>query len=255
MNTVPSYHTSQPRFAPRRYQSLSPEEFLSPACDFQGDGVLLSLSGREQLSELVHRPSPRRERGPGNVFPAELILSLPRGELFDPECCEMLLRLAGERPLRLLISQIQGPEQMEGLRFRLTAAHRSLHTQGCPCAKTLPCGVVLDHPGTALLAKEFAAVCDFLVLDPCRLFQALFSDGEPKPETSGCTAGHPALLKLLRLCSRASHARYRPLGISGSWALRPELLSLWQELGVDELFLSTPSQTGYTSSKTAAQTE
>ena len=105
----------------------------------------------------------------------------------------------------------------------------------------IPSGALIEVPAAAVAADLMAAECDFLTIGTNDLIQyTLAVDRIDARVSDRYQPLHPALLRLLRLITRAGRRRSIPVSICGEMASDAALLALLIGLGLRE-FSMAPS--------------
>jgi phosphotransferase system enzyme I (PtsI) len=105
----------------------------------------------------------------------------------------------------------------------------------------MPSGALIEVPAAAIAADLMAAECDFLTIGTNDLIQyTLAVDRTDARVSDRYEPLHPALLRLLRLITRAGRRRSIPVSICGEMAADAALLALLVGLGLRE-FSMAPS--------------
>jgi phosphocarrier protein FPr len=106
----------------------------------------------------------------------------------------------------------------------------------------IPTGIMVEVPGTAVMAAQFAREADFFSIGTNDLTQyTLAMDrGHPKlaPQVDGLS---PGVLHLIAHTVRGAHAAGRRVGVCGGIASDPHGVPILVGLGVDELSISLPA--------------
>ena len=106
-------------------------------------------------------------------------------------------------------------------------------------APTLPLGIMVEIPSTALLAEHFAKEVDFFSIGSNDLTQYTLAMDRLHPDlASEADSFNPALLKLISMTVQAADANGKWVGICGNMAADPDLASILLGLGVKEISVS-----------------
>jgi phosphoenolpyruvate-protein kinase (PTS system EI component) len=176
--------------------------------DFGGDKTPPFLAGRP-------------ERG------LELMLDSP-GALEDQLAA--ILRVGGDRPLRLLLPLVVDATQVRQVRALIDE----------PGAAGPPpvLGAMIETPGAVAQAVEIAAEADFLSIGTNDLVQYTLGLDRTRPLATAEAAADPAVLNGIAEVVEAAHAGGKIVEVCGEAAGEPVLVALLVGLGVDELSIS-----------------
>ena len=166
-------------------------------------------------------------------------LSLAREDLFQAQL-RALLRAAAHGSLRIMFPFVTGVEELRMARAAVARAAESLRAQGDP-PPNVPVGVMIEVPSAALTADLLADEADFFSVGTNDLIQyCLAVDRTDQRVSKLYEPLHPAIIRMLRLTSRAGRQRGIPVSVCGEMAADPVLLTLLVGLGFTE-FSMTPS--------------
>lgn len=102
--------------------------------------------------------------------------------------------------------------------------------------KSPPLGIMIETPASALLARELAAVVDFLSIGSNDLAQYTLAMDRGQAElATQLDALHPAVLRLIRCSADAARAAGRSIAVCGGLASDPIAAPILVGLGVGEL--------------------
>jgi len=120
----------------------------------------------------------------------------------------------------------------------LAEARAELDTAGLP-HRLDGVGIMVEVPGAALLADQFAAEVDFFSLGTNDLTQyTLAADRTNSGVAALADALHPAVLRLIERTAAAAHAAGGWCGVCGELAGDPVAVPILVGLGVDELSMA-----------------
>jgi phosphotransferase system enzyme I (PtsI) len=146
-----------------------------------------------------------------------------------------LARAASVGPLRVMFPFVTTVEELREARRHLAEVCVEV---GVPC---LPSGALIEVPAAAVASDLMAAECDFLTIGTNDLIQyTLAVDRIDARVSDRYQPLHPAVLRLVRLITRAGRRRAIPVSICGEMAADAALLALLIGLGLRE-FSMAPS--------------
>jgi phosphocarrier protein FPr len=192
----------------------------------------LDVGGDKPLSYL---PIPKED----NPFLGErgVRVGLDRPEILRTQLRAILRAGAGGR-VSVMFPMIATLNELRDVKAILAEEATSL---GVP---TVPCGIMVEVPATAIMAARFAREADFFSIGTNDLTQyTLAMDrGHPKlaPQVDGLS---PAVLHLISHTVRGARAAGRPVrvGVCGGIASDPSAVPILIGIGVDELSVSLPA--------------
>ncbi len=189
---------------------------------------LLDAGGDKPLAFARFAPEPDPTLGRRGV---RLLLEYP--ELLNTQL-RALLRLARDRPVRILVPMVTLAEEMLEVRRVLLAAARDLGAGRLP-----PLGAMIETPAAALSADQIVQHADFLSVGTNDLTQYTMAAGRENTLVSRYFVDdHPAVLKLLELVADA--AGDLPLSLCGELAGRKRAIPRLVELGFRSLSVPPP---------------
>ncbi|HSC28059.1 MAG TPA: phosphoenolpyruvate--protein phosphotransferase, partial [Vicinamibacterales bacterium] len=166
-------------------------------------------------------------------------LSLSFEEIFQAQL-RALLRAASHGSLRIMFPFVSGLEELRCARAAVDRAAEALRARG-QSVPAVPIGVMIEVPSAALTADILAGEADFFSIGTNDLIQYSLAVDRTDDRVSRLYEPlHPAILRTVRLVSRAGrHARV-PVAVCGEMAADPVLLTLLVGLGLTE-FSMTPT--------------
>ena len=139
-----------------------------------------------------------------------------------------LFRAFERRPFRLLLPMVNDADDVGRMRELIARA-------GAPQGG-FELGVMIETPAAALMARELAALVDFLSLGTNDLTQyVLAADRENESMTSVYAPLHPAVLRLVRQVLDAAEQAGKPVAVCGEAASDPLAAPLLVGMGISEL--------------------
>jgi len=106
----------------------------------------------------------------------------------------------------------------------------------------VPCGIMVEVPAVAVMAKTFAAEADFFSIGTNDLTQYTLAMDRGHPKLAPkVDALNPSVLQLIAQTIDGAHAHKRVVGICGGVAGDPHAVPILIGLGIDELSVSLPA--------------
>ena len=161
-------------------------------------------------------------------------LTLAHEQLFYTQLRAML-RASAFGPVRILLPMLVALDEVRRTRALLDLARDELQRERVPFDEHVPLGGMIEVPGAALLAGEFARALDFLAIGSNDLAQyTLAADRNNGGVRAVYEPLHPAVVRLIaQIASAATRAR-RSVTVCGELAGEPRGLAVLLALGVTE---------------------
>jgi phosphocarrier protein FPr len=106
----------------------------------------------------------------------------------------------------------------------------------------VPVGIMVEIPGTALMAAQFAKEADFFSVGTNDLAQYTLAMDRGHPRLGPHVDGlHPAVLRLIAQSVNGAHSQGKRVGVCGGIAGDAHAVPILVGLGVDELSVSLPA--------------
>jgi phosphocarrier protein FPr len=182
---------------------------------------------------LPYLPIPKED----NPFLGErgIRVGLDRPEVLRTQL-RALLRASKEGDLHVMFPMIATLQELRDAKAVLAEEAKAL---GIP---PFPCGIMVEVPAVAVMAKTFAKEADFFSIGTNDLTQYTLAMDRGHPKLAPkVDALNPAVLRLIAQTIEGGHAHQRLTGICGGIAGDPHAVPILVGLGVDELSVSIPA--------------
>ncbi len=164
-------------------------------------------------------------------------LSLANDDVFQTQL-RALLRAAAHGPLRIMFPFVSGVEELRAARAAVERAAATLRAGG-ELVPLVPIGVMIEVPSAALTADLLAEHADFFSIGTNDLIQYCLAVDRTDDRVSRLYEPlHPAIIRMVRLVTRAAKRRGIPVSVCGEMAADPVLLTLLVGLGLTEFSMA-----------------
>lgn len=127
-----------------------------------------------------------------------------------------LLRASAYGSIKIMLPMVTFPREVDETRSILEMAKKELRGEGIPFDEKIPLGVLVEVPGTAMLAATFAQKADFLTIGLNDLVQfTLAVDRDDQRLAPLCSLYHPAVLRLIHSTVQGAHQKSVPCNLCG----------------------------------------
>ena len=161
-------------------------------------------------------------------------------ELFKPQL-RAILRAAAHGNLKIMFPMIADVEELRSAKKVFAECEQELRSEGQQRGE-VEVGIMVETPAAAILAGELAPEVSFFSIGTNDLVQyTLAADRGNERLRHLQSAGHPAVLELVKMTCEAARGHGIWVGVCGEAAGEPALIPKLVELGVTELSMSAPS--------------
>jgi len=192
---------------------------------------LLDLGGDKLL------PSAQGEDNPFLGWRGIRVLLDRREELLRPQV-RALLRASAHGPLRVLLPMVTRISEVHRVRSVFEEEAQRLASDGVDHDSSVPIGIMVEVPTTALQARPFAEVADFFSIGTNDLAQYVLAVDRGNPSVADhFDALHPSVLELVRQTVAAGQSTGTPVGVCGEVVSDVLAIPILVGLGLNELSL------------------
>lgn len=166
---------------------------------------------------------------------------LDEKELLEKQL-EAIYRVSGKFPgkLKLLIPMISGLEEFLTVKSHIQKVVRKLKRQSVAIDESVPVGIMVEVPSTALLAETFAKYADFFSIGTNDLTQYTLAVDRVNDKISTLfQPNHPAIWRLITLTKQGADAHDIPVAVCGEMASDPIAAACLLGMGIRDLSMHT----------------
>jgi phosphoenolpyruvate-protein phosphotransferase/dihydroxyacetone kinase phosphotransfer subunit len=168
-------------------------------------------------------------------------LALEQPELLRTQL-RAVLRTAAEFPLKVMFPMVATLDELRQAKAILAGVRAELEQEQAPTPEELEVGVMIEVPGAALAAEQFAPEVDFFSLGTNDLVQYTMAAERGNAAVSGLADGlHPSVLRLIRIVADAAEEHGKWAGVCGELASDPVAAPALVGLGIVELSANVPA--------------
>ncbi|SIQ79485.1 Phosphocarrier protein HPr /phosphoenolpyruvate--protein phosphotransferase /dihydroxyacetone kinase DhaM subunit [Alkalispirochaeta americana] len=199
---------------------------------------LLDIGGDKEVSALDL---------PGEANPflgvrgVRLLLQPRHRDLFQAHL-RAILRLAAERPLRIMIPMVSLVEEIRGVQAELALAREALRAQGVPCGGSLPLGIMVETPAAVFAAATLARLVDFMSIGTNDLTQYVMAAERGNAAVSALGDGlHPAVLAAISQTVQGANGPGVPVSVCGELGSDAQAVPILVGLGIQSVSVNAAS--------------
>lgn len=173
---------------------------------------------------------------------------------------ESILRTAAIYPGRisLLVPMITGPEEIDDVKALVESVQKRLKAEGVDPGH-IPFGIMIEVPGTAVMADFLSKEVDFFSIGTNDLTQYTLAADRGNEKIAGLfDPAHPAVWRLIRMTVEGAAKGGIPVSVCGEMASSPAAAAALFGLGIRDLSMTTnaiPAVHELLSGRTAAEME
>jgi phosphocarrier protein FPr len=168
-------------------------------------------------------------------------LLLRENKLFHTQL-RSLLRVAADRPVRIMLPMVVSTDEIRRSRDAVERARSSLVNDGLPVPSSVEVGAMIETPASALGADRLAETADFFSIGTNDLTQYTVAVDREHAELSELTdVLNPPVLALIREIVRSADDHGIPVSCCGEAASDPVVIPIFLGLGLRSLSVSPPS--------------
>ncbi len=147
-----------------------------------------------------------------------------------------ILRASAFGPLKVMFPLVTTLLELRQAKLHFRDVMEDLQDEGIAFDPKIPIGIMVEVPAAALMAGSFVREVDFLSIGTNDLIQYTLAVDRTNEQVAGLyTAGHPAVLKLIKDVVRAGRRGNVPVSCCGEVAGDPEYTMLLLGLGLRSL--------------------
>jgi len=149
-----------------------------------------------------------------------------------------ILKASAFGPTKLLLPMISSIEELREAKALLEDVRARFEREGKDFDRTMPVGIMIEVPSTAISADVFAREADFFSIGTNDLTQYTLAVDRGNERVAHLYDGlHPAVLSLIDLSVKAAARANIPVSICGEMASNPLAIPILVGLGIGELSL------------------
>jgi phosphotransferase system enzyme I (PtsI) len=183
---------------------------------------------------LIHEPNP-------SLGMRGIRLSLKHVDLFKRQL-RAIMRANVNNNLRVMLPLVSLVEEIEMARGIVDQCQKELSREGNEVKGSLPIGIMVEVPSTAMALDIFLPLVDFVSVGTNDLAQyMLASDRQNEALLNSNSPFYPSIIRLLKQIAQIGLEENKPLSICGGMASNPLAIPLLIGLGFRRLSISSRS--------------
>lgn len=153
-----------------------------------------------------------------------------------------ILRASVHGPVRIMFPLVSHIMELRQAKMVLGDVREDLEDAGIEYRRDIPVGIMVEVPSVAMQVRTFARECDFFSIGTNDLIQYTVAvDRGNERIASLYSAGHPAVIMLIRDVIRAAAKSDKEVSLCGEMAGEPEYTMLLLGLGLRTLSITPPA--------------
>ncbi len=165
-------------------------------------------------------------------------ISLQEVDVFKAQL-RAILRASHHGNVRILFPMISSLEEIGEIQLVMDKTKDELRKEGIPFDESIPSGIMIEVPSTAILIDQFVKYTDFLSIGTNDLIQFTLAVDRNNEKVAGFyKPTNPAILRLIERCAAAAHLSNKPISICGEMAGNPLYTSILLGFGLTQLSMS-----------------
>lgn len=208
-------------------ESMSPRRVVVRTLDIGGDKTLPYLKFDPEMNPFLGYRAIR--------------LCLDRTDIFRTQL-RALLRASVYGRLAIMFPMIATIQEFVDAKAIVEDEKKNLTNEGIAFADNIELGTMVEIPAAAVLADQFAKVCDFFSIGTNDLIQYSMAADRMNQKVSYLYQPYnPSLLRLIKMTIDGAHSQGKWCGMCGEMAGEPLAAALLLGLGLDEFSMSASS--------------
>ncbi len=150
-----------------------------------------------------------------------------------------ILRASALGPTRIMFPLITNLKELRQAKMLLADVREDLEEEGIEFDPDIRVGIMIEVPSAAIMARNFARECDFFSIGTNDLIQYTLAVDRSNDRVAGLyTAGHPAVLRLIRTVAEAALEAGVEVAVCGEMAGDPVYTPVLMGLGIQVFSVS-----------------
>ena len=152
-----------------------------------------------------------------------------------------ILRASVLGPTRIMFPLVTNLKELRQAKMLLADVREDLEEEGVEFDADIKVGIMVEVPSAAIMARNFARECDFFSIGTNDLIQYTLAVDRSNDRVAGLyTAGHPAVLRLIRTVAEAALEAGVEVAVCGEMAGDPIYTPVLMGLGI-QVFSVSPA--------------